>query len=318
MQEARCPSCFAPDGGVPTCGRCGYSEAAGDPQSGFLLPPRLVLLGQYMVGLPLGRPSWSGITYTGWDLNLQARIVIKEFLPRKAAVRASGSLDVIPISSGDAEVLRHGLDRFLREGRTLGQLSHPSIVRVLSAFKANQTAYIVTEHYEGISLRQHLEKGPLSERESIAILVPILSGLAVVHAKGYLHRDIRPANIHLPAGRPPVLTEFGAARHAAAEQAKSLHLSLASGYTALEQYQEKGELGTWTDIYSVCATAYAMVTGTVPMEAPVRALGEVLPPLRNAAPGVSEAFEQAVHRGMALRGVDRPGSVEELLGMLPV
>lgn len=318
MEEVLCPSCFAPDPGGAACEACGYREETGE-RSGFLLPPRTVLFGQYMVGLPLGRPGWSGVTYVGWDLNLQARVIIKEFMPRRSATRAAGTLDIAPISQADEEVLRQGMDRFLREGRTLGQLSHPSIVRILSAFRANATAYIVTEYYEGVSLQEQGDRGgPLPEREALALLVPVLSGLSVVHAKGYLHRDIRPSNIHLPVGRPPVLMEFGAARQAAAEQAKSLHLSLASGYTALEQYQQRAEMGPWTDIYSVCATAYWLVSGMVPPEAPVRALGETVPPLREVAPEVSTRFEQAVHRGLALQGTDRPASVEELLKLLPL
>ncbi|MCG6861053.1 MAG: protein kinase [Chromatiaceae bacterium] len=155
------------------------------------------------------------------------------------------------------------------EARTLARLDYPNIVRVRQFFEANGTAYLVMDYYEGISLAEHLEKlgqnGRLSEDSAKRLVLPILDGLRTVHAKGFLHRDVKPQNIYLAhtdsGGVRPILLDFGAARQAMGERSRSLSVVVSAGYAPFEQYHRKGSQGPWTDICAAAAVLYRAVTG---------------------------------------------------------
>ena len=271
-RDALCPGCFAHKDPANPCPHCGYDERA--PRPPLLLPLRTLLLGQYLVGRVLGKPGGFGITYLGWDLALERRIAIKEFLPRELAGRAADHATVTPHSAEDDEVFRYGLGQFLREARTLAQLDHPNIVRVLQVFEANATAYLVMEYYEGLTLAEHLERqggpggGRVPEETAKQLLRPVLDGLRAVHAKGFLHRDIKPQNIYLArtegGGVRPILLDFGAARQAVGERTQSVSVLGTPGYAPFEQYNSRGQQGAWSDIYAAGAVLYRMVTGVAP------------------------------------------------------
>ena len=101
-------------------------------------------------------------------------------------------------------------------------------------------------------------------------MIPVLEGLAVCHAAGVLHRDVKPANIYIRTDGRPVLLDFGAARHALGEESKNLTSIVTPGYGPFEQYQSKGKQGPWTDLYGAGATLYRMLTGRRPTDAPDR------------------------------------------------
>ncbi len=242
--NALCPGCLAAKGRANPCPHCGYDEAA--PRGALLLPHRSLLNTQFAVGRVLGKPGGFGITYLGWDLNLQTRVAIKEYLPRDLAGRATDRATVAPHTQDEGEQFRYGLEQFLREARTLAQIDHPNIVRVRHFFEANGTAYLVMDYYQGLSLAEHLERqgGRLPEEQAKQLLLPILDGLRAVHAKGFLHRDIKPQNIYLArldaGGTRPILLDFGAARQAMGERSRSLSVVVSAGYAPFEQYHRKG------------------------------------------------------------------------------
>ena len=96
-----------------------------------------------------------GITYLGWDTNLEKHVAIKEYLPGDLAMRAlDGS--VVPVSTDNEYTYQWGLDRFIQEARTLARFSHPNIVRVNRFFEANGTSYMVMDYEAGESLHQNL------------------------------------------------------------------------------------------------------------------------------------------------------------------
>jgi serine/threonine protein kinase len=221
----------------------------------------------YLVDKVLGQGGF-GITYLAHDPNLDQYVAVKEYLPMELAVR-DGDFSVHPASEANGERYQWGLERFIEEARTLAKFKHPAIVRVLSVFEENNTAYMVMEYERGQSFQQVIEqRRTIPEQELIQIIGPLLDGLEVIHASGFIHRDIKPANIYIRRDGSPVLLDFGSARQALGVQTKSLTSIVSPGYAPFEQYYSKSDKqGPWTDIYSLAATMYRAITGLMPMDA---------------------------------------------------
>jgi len=314
--ESYCPGCFHEKGTAPLCPACGYDERS--RTSPIALPPRSLLRDNYLVGRVLGRPGGFGITYLGYDLSLETRVAIKEYLPRDMAGRDDDHRTVVLHSQDDTESFTYGLEQFLQEARTLAKFNHPRVVRVRAYFQENATAYLVMDYIEGISLAEFLERldQPLTEQQALDVMMPILDGVGVVHGQGFLHRDIKPQNIYLTAARQPILLDFGAARLAMGEKSRSLSVILTPGFAPYEQYHRRGEQGPWTDIYASAATLYYMVTRQVPPDALEREKGDTLTPPDTTQPGLSPHFCRAVLRALATEPASRPRSIAEFQSLL--
>jgi TPR repeat protein/uncharacterized RDD family membrane protein YckC len=309
--QTLCPGCFEDKGQVADCPHCGYDEAA--ERGPVVLPHRALLQGgQYLIGRVLGKPGGFGITYLAFDTGLDTRVAIKEYLPRDLAGRGSGHSTTVKVHAReDGELFRYGLDRFLDEARTLARFDHMHLVRVRHVFEENDTAYLVMDYYEGMTLAEYLgQKGRLPERTALDVLMPILDGLREVHGQDILHRDIKPQNIYLAKQGRPILLDFGAARVAMGERSKSLSTVLTPGYAPLEQYHSRGGQGPWTDVYACAAVLYEMVTGEAPPDAPSRSEEDTLAPPRSKAPGLSSRAAQAIARGLAIKPKDRTQSIQ--------
>ncbi|HEY4957048.1 MAG TPA: serine/threonine-protein kinase, partial [Caldimonas sp.] len=214
----------------------------------------------YVLERVLGQGGF-GITYLAHDTNLDRPVAIKEYLPTEIARRRSDA-SAWPHSDTLAKRYAWGLERFLLEARTLARFDHPNIVRVLSVFEANNTAYMVMRFEEGEDLATQLDRrGTLPQRQLTDCLLPILDGLELVHAAGFIHRDIKPENIYVRRDGSPVLLDFGSARQSFGS-AKTLTILVAPGYAPLEQYYgDASTQGPWTDIYGLGATCYRAISG---------------------------------------------------------
>jgi hypothetical protein len=245
-------------------------------------------------------------------------VAIKEYLPSEIARRRSDAA-AHPRTESQSERYAWGLDRFLAEARTLARFDHPNIVRVHSVFEANNTAYMVMRFEEGESLAVLLGRvGVQTERQLLQWLMPILDGLELVHAAGYIHRDIKPDNIYVRADGSPVLLDFGSARQAFGSS-KTMTILVAPGYAPLEQYYgEAATQGAWTDIYGLAATCYRAIAGRVPLDAIARAKGvlgsarEVLTPALELGRGLySSTLLAAVDQALRMSEGDRPQTVAD-------
>jgi serine/threonine protein kinase len=277
--------------------------------------PANVRLQCYVLDKVLGQGGF-GITYLARDTYLDQLVAIKEYLPIDVAQRDADSM-VRPRMAEHLTRYRWGLDRFLYEARTLARFDHPNIVRVLSVFEQNGTAYMVMRYEQGVNLSKLLEqRQTLPERQLLGILLPVLDGLERVHNAKFIHRDIKPDNIYIRTDDSPVLLDFGSARQALG-QPRTMTVLVAAGYTPFEQYQSD-MCGPWTDIYSLGATCYRAIAGVAPVDALPRvepALGSLdnpLTPARTAGGGrYSDALLAAVDRALKISEKERPQTISE-------
>jgi len=205
------------------------------------------------------------------------------------------------------------------EARTLATFRHPNIVRVARFFEANHTAYMVLEFERGQSLKQWRQKRQfVPENVLVERLAPLLDGLAAVHAAGYLHRDIKPDNIHVRDDDGTlVLLDFGSARQTASEKADAGAV-VTPGYGPIEQYANGGRQGPWTDIYSFGATLFWVVTGRKPIDAPSRlADPDPQPRAEDLCRGrYSPEFLRAIDWALAMHPTHRPQDVAQFRSAL--
>ncbi len=267
------------------------------------LKPLTILQGKYLVGDVLGEGGF-GITYIGFDLNLEMKVAIKEFYPNGYATREAVSTNALTVYSGqNAETIYKWRDNFLKEARSLGKCSHlPGVVGVRDFFQENNTAYIVLEYLEGTTLKNYAKSmgGKIPASMLLPALEPIFIALEEVHRQGLIHRDISPDNIMLLPGGQMKLLDFGAARDYTEGGEKSLSVMLKPGYAPEEQYRSKGKQGPWSDIYALAGTIYKCLTGVTPPEAMERMREDGLRRPNELGAGLSLAQEEALLKAMAV------------------
>jgi len=319
--EKRCYGCMRHKQQSPICEHCGFNEQIDNlPHQ---LPLGTVLREQYMVGKVLGQGGF-GITYMGWDLNLEIPVAIKEFYPNGVVSRDTLRSTMVTCGSETlGAAFAHNRERFLREARTLARLREiPGIVGIYNFFQENNTAYIIMEYASGIDLRRYtkLRGGRLEAQELLRLLKPVMGALEKVHEAGLVHRDISPDNIMILADGSAKLLDFGAVRdvgQANVDQAlsQSTEAILKHGFAPIEQYRRRGSLGPWTDVYALCASIYYCLTGSVPADAPERVMGDDNVKW-SGIPGLTAAQINVLERGMAMMPDQRIGSVGELAAAL--
>lgn len=285
--------------------------------------PQLLSEGQfiqwYRVEKVLGRGGF-GITYLATDNNLEHRVALKEYLPAELVERQSDT-SLRPVSADAEKRFKEGLDRFLSEARTLVKFRHKNIVRVMTVFEANNTAYLVMEYEEGERFKEAVTvQGGADETLLKSLLLDIIDGLEQVHQHGFIHRDIKPVNIIIRQDGSPVLLDFGASRGVNRDSGTPPTSFVSAGYTPLEQYQEGMGmvLGPWTDIYSLAATLYYAISGRTPVSAVSRLASYVkkstdpLTPATEVGHGkYSDEFLEAIDWALQFKTEDRPQTLIE-------
>jgi serine/threonine protein kinase len=203
-----------------------------------------------------------------------------------------------------------------QEAVKLAQCKHPHIVRVKDSFKEGQQVCLVMEYIQGQDLT-HANR--LTEKEALHYIRQIGSALMVVHENNLVHRDVRPGNIIMRQGkREAVLIDFGLAV-GFDHPLTTINPTTADGFTPLELYHVDAERGAYTDVYSLAATLYQLLTGEKPPSVRDRSLGRAkLKPPQDVNPQMSDRTNQAILRGMALAPEERPQTMQEWLDLLGV
>lgn len=254
------------------------------------------------------------LVYLATDLESQQRAVVKEYMPTSQARRGEHGY-VEPLSENSAVVFRQGIKRFFDEAAALARVHHPNIVRVTNFFRANNTVYMVMQHEQGKDLRWYIKKhgGGLSEKFIRTVFPPLLQGLQVLHDRQLLHLDVKPANIFLRPGGNPLLLDFGAAQEAIGRVQRATPNTLTIGFAPVEQHN-KGELGTWTDMYAIGASMWACITGRAPPASTLRLVKDTYrPAARGFARRYSRQLLEAIDWCMQIDPKDRPQNVQALL-----
>lgn len=312
--ERICFGCFQEKELGGYCPHCGFGENEEQPY--LALPPGTLLNGRYMLGKVLGVGGF-GITYLGYDLTLDIKVAIKEYMPSSIATRNSDRYNVT-LTGRTEDDYRQGMENFLEEAKILAKLQNtPNIVSVQNYFKENNTAYFVMEYIDGMSLKDYLadQGGKIPYVQALAILEPIMEALVQVHALNLLHRDISPDNIYITSRGESRLLDFGAARFALGD-GKSVSVILKHGYAPEEQYSSHGNQGPWTDVYAMGATFYRCITGMLPPDSVERIRVDALKAPSELGIIIPRHIEQAILKALAVKTEDRFPNMGALLRAL--
>jgi len=268
----------------------------------------------YQIGDVLGVGGF-GVSYEAFHVHLGRHFAIKEYFPATLARRhADGSVGPLTEAS-KAEQFDKGLERFLREARTLAAISHPNVVQVRDVFVEGGTGFMVMDFIDGDTLEATvLRDGPMAPPKVRHLLDRLSGGLIHVHEAGFLHRDIKPSNILIRAqDGEPVLIDFGAAKSLQLKTSATTQF-ISHGYSPLEISATRLESGPWTDLYGLCAVAWFALKGKAPPDAMAERFSAEADPLErlSAQGGPWIQFYSAIDAGLALYPKDRPQSLQSL------
>ena len=272
--------------------------------------------GKYKIESVLGQGGF-GITYLASQVQLGRKVCIKEFFFKQFCERDAATSHVTLGTKSNRELVDKFMQKFVKEARTISQLNHNNIIRIHDIFEENGTAYYVMEYHSGGSLGDLVKDGaPLPEADAVRYITQIADAVGYIHEQRINHLDIKPGNILLDRKGCGVLIDFGLSKQydESGDQTSSTPVGISHGYAPMEQYNPGG-VSTFTpqsDIYSLGATLYKLVTGVTPPKA-MDIFNGGLPALpAHLSLGVKKAIEQA----MQLHKNDRPATAEEFVALL--
>lgn len=304
-----CMSCMREIGDENQCPYCGFH--ADSPQLAPYLPLRTVVAERYLAGKLLDY-NGDGATYMGWDLEMNAPVTIREFLPDSIAERRE-DLTLVPMA-GCEITYRDCYQSFLELWRKLARMRGLSaLILVFDIVEDHGTAYAISEYMEGVSLREYLLRSPsgyLSWEQARILFMPVLSTLGTLHSAGIIHRGISPTTLIVGKNGKMRITGFSIwqARTARGD----LTAQLFPGYAAIEQYGFEGQQGPCTDIYAFSAVLYRTLIGSTPLEATSRVTNDRLMVPGKFAEQLPAYVINALMNGLQILPEDRTRTVDQL------
>lgn len=301
MASELCMNCFSVKGQYKVCPFCGYEEGT-PPGQPHYLAPGTILGNHFIIGTSIGVGGF-GITYRAYDTTLGVIVAVKEFYPAGLVNRAPGEKRVGLVSDEKEKQYREQISRFMMEAQSIAQFGKAKdIVNVYDFFKENNTAYIIMEYIEGVLLKDYLEKqGRMEIKTALTIIEPIVEAVKKIHAQKIIHRDISPDNIFISGEDAVKVFDFGAAKLNDSREGIAAEKVIKVGYSAPEQYRDVSSQGYYTDIYSVGAILYQMVTGEKPVESTEREYKDKLLSPKELGVEIDNNLDRAIMEALAVQ-----------------
>jgi len=258
-------------------------------------------IGRYKIIAKIGQGAM-GEVYRAHDSVLNREVAVK----------------TITAGRGEDETLRK---RFQREAQSAAQLSHPNIVKVFEFGEENEQLFMAMELLEGTELKQAIIQGDLGLARKLDILEKVCEGLAFAHAANIVHRDLKPANIHLGKDGSVKIMDFGLARMGGSDMTRTGMVMGTPHYMSPEQVKG-GKADSRSDVFSLGALAYELLTGHKPFEAETmhavlyKVMQEEPPPARDLIPTLPPVIAQVVERALAKEPTERFADAGQVLAAL--
>lgn len=272
---------------------------------------------KYRIIRVLGQGGF-GITYLAENTFLEKMVAIKEFFPKDFCGRDNTSHLTLG-TQNNAETVEKLKARFLKEAKNIAKLDHPGIIKIHDIFEENNTAYYVMDYIEGENLNEMVKRdGPLSETKAVEYIHKVGDALDYIHSRNMTHFDVKPANIMVRrTDDQPILIDFGLSKqyNAHGDATSTLMQGVSHGYSPIELYNP-GSLSSFspqTDVYSLGATLYFLLTGKVPPSA-----SEVLENGITIPSSISDSNISAIQRAMSVNRSKRPQNIMTFVEQLSI
>lgn len=273
--------------------------------------------GKYQIKALLGSGGFAN-TYLATQSGLEREVAIKEFFMKEYCDRDETTSQVIVPTEGSRQIVDRYKQKFLKEAQMIASLKNDHIIQIYDIFEENETAYYVMDYVQSGSLKDKVEhSGSLSENQAVRYIYQVANALRYLHAQNILHLDVKPANVLIGEHDQAILIDFGISKHydIAGGQTSTTPAGISKGYAPIEQYQQ-GSIANFspaTDVYSLGATLFYLLTGETPPEASV-VYEDGLPSLIE---NFSDSIKYVVQTAMSPRRRDRFQSIDLFLENLP-
>lgn len=314
MSEKRlCMQCMRELGdGEDSCSYCGYN---GNPtQQEPYLPMGTVLEERYICGKMI-RKNIDSAVYIGYDLKEDKTVEIREFLPDKIALRSTESSVLNPVD-GYADIYAEYLQSYTQLWKNLMRFKGlPALFNVNFVFSENNTCYAITDHNDSTTFRKilnnmDLENKPMTLKRVKELIVPMLSTIESLHTANVVHRGISPDTLILTSDGTLKITGFEIPQVRTTKN--ELMCSVCDGYAAIEQYGFSWQQGAWTDIYSIGALIYELLTGRLVKKAPERLNDDEILFTDAEKQRIPESVIKLIKNCLAVMPQDRIKSIAEI------
>ena len=298
------------------CPVCGYNKNFSEnPKE--CLEPGYLLGGRFVIGKALGIGSFS-VSYIAWDCVDEIPVTVKEFLPSDLACHHSGTSELRFFSDEDKDAFYSGLSKFRSLTEKLAELSHLECVHKIIAFiDENETGYAVMEYLTGHTLKHYLAQyRTLSFCDVLDIMTPVIRTVSALHDENIYHLSISPDNIFLCDDGRVMLLNFASSRFEMFSDISRRTIFLHHGFAPIEMYSDDLEPDDSSDVYSLCAVMYKMITGAVPPEPYARRDGTKILSPEELGFTIPEKAQNSLMKGLAIYQKNRISSADELLNTL--
>ena len=272
--------------------------------------------GKYRIEGVLGQGGF-GITYLASQVALNRKVTIKEFFMKELCNRDEQTSQVSVPSMGSVDTVARFRAKFVKEAQTIAALNNPHIIHIHDIFEENGTAYYVMDYLSGGSLSDLVQRnGVLAEATALGYIRQVADALSYIHARNINHLDIKPSNVLIDGNGNAVVIDFGLSKRydETGSQTSTTPVGISHGFAPLEQYQPGGvsTFSPTTDIYSLGATLYKLLSGQTPPNATALLDADLDLSRLSASPSTKAAIAAA----MQPKRKGRPKTVEAFIAML--